>query len=320
MLGIEELKTEIEITETTVECPVKDCNKKVERRRRKNGKDPKFSCPTHNISISPSTFKYTSEFDNLLWKSKQDRALLKDISEVKRVSKFEHDNSEDAVTWNIFRFLEINDLLADLLSKLTKSTLSKPEVIYWSYSQLEQNVWSKLLQARKKFETNPAKGSEPDIIIKSDKALFFIEAKLLASNNTPFRSNNPLVQKKYEIGGNNWYSKVFNSDFKTVALAKKKYELLRFWLLGTWIAEKLDLDFHLVNLVLSEREAEIGSIFKPHIKENQRRKFFRVTWETIYEYVSKNPSTETATLMRYFRNKTLGYDGNRRLQKAFSVI
>ena len=33
MLGIEELKKEIEITETTVECPVKDCSEKVERRR-----------------------------------------------------------------------------------------------------------------------------------------------------------------------------------------------------------------------------------------------------------------------------------------------
>jgi len=32
MLGIEELKKEIEITETTVECPVKDRDKKVEIR------------------------------------------------------------------------------------------------------------------------------------------------------------------------------------------------------------------------------------------------------------------------------------------------
>ena len=196
MLGIEELKTEIEITETTVECPVKDCSVKVERRRMNSKKDPKFNCPTHNISISPSTFEYPSEFDNLLWKSKQDRALLKDISTVKRESRFGHDNSEDAVTWNVFRFLEKNDLLSGLLSKLTKSTISKPEVIYWSYSQLEQNAWSKLLQARKEFETNPANGSEPDIIVKSDKALFFIEAKLLASNNTEPSSKQSACSEK----------------------------------------------------------------------------------------------------------------------------
>ena len=94
---------------------------------------------------------------------------------------------------------------------------------------------------------------------------------------------------------------------------------MRFWLLGSWIAEQLDLDFYLINLVLSEREAEIEACFKPHIKENQRRKFLRVTWETISDFVSKNPITDTVTMMRYFGNKTIGYDGNGRLQKAFSV-
>ena len=32
MLGVEELKKKIEITETMVDCPVKDCSEKVERK------------------------------------------------------------------------------------------------------------------------------------------------------------------------------------------------------------------------------------------------------------------------------------------------
>ena len=319
MLGVEELKEYIEITETMVECPVKDCSEKVERQRRFFKKESRFKCPKHNIFISPSTFEYQNIFENLLWKSRQDKALLNNISKVKRESRIARDNSEDAVTWNVFRFLEKNDLLEGLLSKLTKSVVKNPEVNYWSYSQSEQTVWSKLQKARIEFEIRPKNGSEPDIIVKSDNNLFFIEAKLLAGNNTEFSSNNPMVQKKYETGGNNWYSQVINSDFKTVAVAKKKYELFRFWLLGTWMAEQQNLDFYLINLALSEREADIETIFKAHIKEKQRRKFLRTTWETIYEYISKNPYKDTVTMTSYFKNKTLGYDGNGRLQRAFSV-
>jgi len=202
---------------------------------------------------------------------------------------------------------------------LSKSSISNPELIYWSYCQSEQSVWSNLQRARKEFETRPRKGSEPDIIVKSDSALFFIEAKLKANNNTVLTSRNPQVQEKYESGGDNWFSKVLKSDYKTVAIVEKKYELLRFWLLGTWIAKQQDLDFHLINLVLSEREADIETFFKPHINENKQRKFLRVTWETIYQYISRNSSVDKATMIRYFRNKTLGYDGNGRLRRAFSV-
>jgi len=317
VFGLDELKQIIEVTEATVECPVKDCDVKVERQRRRFKRENRFYCPNHDIFISPSTFEYQNMFDHLLWKTKQDIDLLNNISKVKRESRMARDNSEDAVTWNVFRFLEQNELLAGLLKKYTNSVLRNPEIIYWPYSQSEKNVWSQLIRARTEFEINPEKGSEPDIIVKSDNTLFFIEAKLLAGNKTELRSKNPTVQKKYETGGNNWFSKVFNSKFKTVAEVNKKYELLRFWLLGTWIAEQHDLDFHLVNLVLSEREKNIESIFKEHIKENEKRKFLRMTWEDIFGFILKSPK-ESKAIVKYFRNKTIGYDRDGRLRQAFS--
>lgn len=199
--------------------------------------------------------------------------------------------------------------------------MKNPEVIYWSYSNSQKNVWNNLQDARNTFETNAKKGSEPDIIIKTEEALFFIEAKLGANNNTVCKSENPMVQKKYERGGNNWFSDVFDSDFKTVAIDNKKYELFRFWLLGTWITNKLNLDFYLVNLVLLRREKNIEASFKKHIKKNQRRKFVRIAWENIYEHIlDSNPPSKTDKniLLKYFRNKTIGYvNGN--LQKAFSI-
>lgn len=319
MLGVEELKEWIEVTDTTVKCPVKGCTEKVERQRKDTcKKKTKFKCPIHKIVISPSTFEYPSESDNLLWKEGLDKELLEKIKEVKRESRMAHDNSEDAVSWNIFRFLEKNSLIEGFLNLITGSTIKSSEVVYWSYSQEEGTSCSELNEARKEFGEKAAEGSEPDIIIKTDSALFFIEAKLNAGNETiPGDVSN---SEKYEAGGDNWFSKVFNSDFKTVAMAEKKYELMRFWLLGTWMAKQQSLDFYLISLVLSGREVNIEAIFKRHIKENRRSKFLRVTWQTIYQYILKsNFSRDKDIVIRYFRNKTIGYDRNGRLQRAFSI-
>ena len=321
MFGIKELKDTIEVTETTVECPVKGCREQVARQRKSFRREERFKCPKHGIYISPSTFEYENCLDNILWKQKDDLNLFKQVKSVKRESRIVRDNSEDAVTWNVFRFLEKNRLLSGFLAELSKSDAKNHEIIYWSYSQSEQNTWSELQRARKEFETRPKKGSEPDIIIKTDSILFLVEAKFTASNNTVFESRNPKAQEKYETGGNRWYRTAFRSPFETIAISEKKYELLRFWLIGSWIAQRLQLDFRLVSLVLSDRERNIEKIFTRHIQEDQHKRFARVTWEDIYAYVmSSGPSGRDKDAMeRYFEAKTIGYDENGKLQKAFSI-
>ena len=97
MLGIEELKESIRITETTVECPVKGCSKKIERQRKRFKPEEKFKCPDHNIYISSSTFEYQNKLNNLLWKDQADLDLFKMIKIVKRESRIARDNSEDAI-------------------------------------------------------------------------------------------------------------------------------------------------------------------------------------------------------------------------------
>jgi len=321
MFGLEELKEAIEITGTTVECPVKGCGEKVVRQRKSFKREEKFKCPRHNIYVSPSTFEYQNELDNILWKEKIDLDLFKRVKTVKRESRIARDNSEDAVSWNVFRFLEKTKMLTGLLAELTKSYAKNPEIIYWSYSQSQLGAWNHLQNARKEFEMDSKKGSEPDIIVKSDDTLFFVEAKLTASNNTVFKSRNPKVQKKYETGGNGWYTRAFYSDFETIAISEKKYELLRFWLIGSWIAALLNLDFCLVNLVLSEREKNIERIFRRHVKEDQRKVFVRITWEDIYEYIQNSSllGRNKDVITSYFENKTIGLDANGKLQKAFSI-
>ena len=94
------------------------------------------------------------------------------------------DNSEDAVSWNVFRFLERNNIIEGFLGSITGTFQKYSEVIYWSYNQKEDAGWSLLDSARREFGERIERGSEPDIIVKTDEALFFIEAKLKADNKT----------------------------------------------------------------------------------------------------------------------------------------
>lgn len=321
MYGSIDLKDTIKVTQATVECPVKGCTQLVPRQRKAFKRLDEFKCPEHNIFISPSTFEYKNRLDNILWKSKLDTDLLfNSIFSVKRETKrIARDNSEDAVTWNVFRYLEKRKLLNGFLSKLTGASVGDCEVIYWSYYQSERPCWHHIFEVREEFEINPAKGSEPDLIVKTNNALFFIEAKLNANNNTVPSSSDPAVRQKYENGCQRWYDEVFKSSFNDIALIGRKYELLRFWLLGTKIADRLHTNFFLINLVSQEKEKDIESVFKKHIKESPCRVFMRATWEEIYGYILTTDveSKGKDAIIKYFEEKTVGYDKEGRLKKAF---
>ena len=176
-----------------------------------------------------------------------------------------------------------------------------------------------MVDARSEFGEDPQRSSEPDIIVESDKAIFFIEAKFKAGNKT--KPSKLSERKKYLTGGDNWFEKVFKSDYETISIEQQKYELMRFWLLGTWMAEQLDKDFYLVNLVREDREKNIEDLFKPHIKATKTRKFLRLSWEYIYQHILSHAQSnpEKDRLQSYFENKTIGYNHNGELQMAFSI-
>jgi len=331
MFGLEDLKEKIEIENDTIVCPVRECSNRVrkidkkllklidsflERKQPVGEKFPQYFCSDHRIFITPTTFIYEDFKENLLWKDEEDIILIEEICKYKRIkAQLHHDNSEDAVTWNVFRYLEKNNLLQKVFEKISGSRVKNPEIIYWSYSSLQKNEWEYLKKARREFEEDLKHGSEPDLIIKTDNTLFFVEAKLQATNET--LPKNPDVIKKYSTGGNKWFEKVFISDCETVAIKEKKYELMRFWLLGTWIAKQLNLDFYLVNLTLSENEKDIEKRFKPFLKETPRRKFVRIVWEDIYQDIIDSQGNGKNKLLHYFKNKTRGYNSQGELKKLF---
>jgi hypothetical protein len=312
------LKPHILVDSAQVECPVKGCSRKVARQHEHFQTAPQFQCPEHRIYISPKTFEYPTELENLLWKDERDVSLLDGIKGSKRESRMARDNSEDALSWNVFRYLEKSGNLSAILSCITGGDLGPLQLVYWSYSPVDHGPWGKLTEAREEFGEQLQRSSEPDLIAFNEKAVLFIEAKLTANNETtPSDPENP---KKYVTGGNGWYHQVIASDYDVIAKAEKKYELMRFWLLGSWIAAQDEREFYLVNLVRSEFEQDIVKLFGGHIKANTHRHFMRATWEEIRDRIAERipSSAERDSLLNYYENKTIGYDPSGDLRLAFS--
>ena len=319
MYAIDHLKPLLSVSDTHVGCPVRGCPCEVRRQRNAFKTAPEYFCPEHRIYVSPSTFEYDDYRDNLLWTRPEDENLLSAIFEVKRESRMARDNSEDALTWNVFRFLEQSGLLAGWLEFLTGKSVANPRIIYWSYCQDKNNTWPLLADARAEFGEAAQRGSEPDIIIETDNAVFWIEAKFLSGNETvPSDPNN---SKKYLTGGNRLFDRLFKSPFGKVAVEKKLYELSRFWLLGNWVAGQAGKQFYLVNLVRDQKEQFIEREFGSHISPGEGQHFSRASWEGIYQFVREAGAghTDCGRILAYMKGKSSGYNALRQLQQAFSI-
>lgn len=324
MHGFCELKERLKVTEETVECPIKGCSIVVQRRRKGDKNSSDFVCHLHKLDISPSTFSYATEQENMLWTGKSDQSLFDDTKKVKRESRINANNSEDAVSWNVFRYLERAGLLGEAIEALSDIRLESPRIIYWSWAQElrdqdKNGDWVGLNRARAEFGETVGRGSEPDIIVIGNNGIVFIEAKVTASNNTT--PSRPEVEVGYISGGDGWFGQVFTDSFLTIAQSAKKYELLRFWLLGTWLADDLGVNFHLVNLLLGDREIDIEDRFGPFIRQHDGARFSRRTWEDIWRFIALSaPDTpERVRMLDYFSDRTIGYR-NSVLQRAFKPI
>jgi hypothetical protein len=279
-----------------------------------------FTCATHDICIGKSTFEYGSENANLLWTSEADRTFLDRAKSFKRESRMSRERSEDAVTWNVFRHLEASGRLPAWIAAATGGAATSPQVHYWSFDALNGDTWAPLAQAREAFGETANRGSEPDLVISTDEAHIWVEAKFGSSNNTS-PTDEDGAQRRYQGTGNGWYDKVVHSAFTDVAVRHQRYELLRLWLLGSWAAAQHGKRFELVNLVRHGLETDVPSFAGEHFNLAPERQVHRLTWESIYASIASAPdrSADDETLLSYMRNKTLGYGSNGRLQRAFAL-
>src|SRR6266545_2175893 len=185
MFGWDDLKEHMAVTPTTVQCPLRECSRTIRRQQKTFSRSAQFRCPDHAIYVSASTFEYEQPSANMLWSEPEDLELWKDITQpkIKRESRVTRDNTEDAVTWNVFRYLEKAGLLARFISEVGKRpSQGTLRIVYWSWCQQTRQAWQPLVQAALGFGEASKRRSEPDLIIEDDATVFFVETKALSDN------------------------------------------------------------------------------------------------------------------------------------------
>lgn len=313
MYRIEDLKAKLDVAETMVSCPVAGCRERVARQRRVFRTLPAFLCPEHRIYISPTTFEYADARRNFPLIDQPDWRLLRDeiASEKRESHRLGRERSEDAVTYNAFRTIERSGGLPDLLGFLTRRRQPSAELAYWSYSVPDKGTVPSLDAARRAFHEVPARGSEPDLIAITPTDLVFIEVKVTSSNATvPSR---PEALSHYETAEDGWYHRMFKVDPDTVARIHRKYELMRFWLLGSWMAEQACKRFTLVSLTRDGQDAALETEFASVIRQTDDCTFAHWSWEAIADWASGEPAT--VAVSEYLRSKSIGYNASGILQR-----
>lgn len=302
-----------------VECPVKGCAHKVARRKGPLKRAGRYRCPEHGIYISPATFEYEYAVDNLLWHGAEDLRILNGTGQAGPGSAMARDNGEDAIIWNVFRFLDKTNLVSPVLGTLAEVELDHPRVIYWSFHPGEGSNWSQLEAARREFGEKPKNAAAPEIIIDAQNAVLFVVPKLLSENIS--RPPRGARSSKFLKAGQHWFPRVFEAGYEAVAVEGKRYDLMRFWLLGTWMAARRGADFRLICLTRQGREEGLAEDFERYISTDAARKFKHITWEEIYRGIrdSGAKGAERERILRYFEEKTVGYGRKGILSKAFQV-
>jgi len=325
--GTGDLRERRIVSETAVTCHVSGCATTVARQRRFFRASEEFLCREHGIYLSPTTFQYADPTRNLLWRYADDCRLLASIAKTKRTTaRLGRECDEDALTWNVVRAFHREGRLGRLLEIVLAGRCKppageEPEIIYWGAQG--GRLWPCLATAREEFGEPVRAGTEPDLALWwPGKLLVFVEVKFRAGNKTqPSEMQDGPDHRPCAYCKNGHFERVFGADYNQVAVESAKYELMRNWLLGSWIAMQSGAAFALVNLVRSGAECDIETKFGHDLcREQPDRVFVRSTWESIWAALpSARLSDETArTLDAYFQTKSVGYDHKGGLQKAFT--
>jgi hypothetical protein len=273
-------------------------------------------CPTHHVGVHATrggcTYVYDEPWRNLLWRDTEDQARLTAILHGKRESRMGHEHSEDAITWNVFRFFERHACLSPVIRTICPSPNDEPLTVFWTTH--DGCLWEPYRRCSDQIPERVSARSESDLIFLWErKLLVVVEAKFRSPNRSdPAKRDDELRKSRPYI---EYASRHLNRASAEEAVRDGWYELLRNWVLGTTLCEALRCEnFVLVNLVRKRHENE-------H-REDPRRDFadracvlssncrFMVAyWEDLIAAapsISRHPDSEVLVSWRKNKSELLG--------------
>lgn len=267
-----------------------------------------YLCPHHRIYASPSTFEYEDPSTSMIWPGDTEATATAQVltgrGGKRTWSRMGRERDEDSVTWNVFRYLErVGDLDA-LLKKAGVHVSGDVKPIYWSVDA--GAVWPPLVAARKALGEDPARGSEPDIILETSSSIVIVEVKFTAPSVT---SKDP-IPAYYDIYAQKNAPNLFTGNV-TAAVGEIGYELTRFFLLAHALGAATRKQAHVVSLTCEQQDGDLEQRVARAVSGNVS--YARITWDDVQKVVLRQSSMDATLLHRYLEGKTAGYDSKGKL-------
>jgi hypothetical protein len=282
-------------------CPVRGCARN-------------SPCPDHRIKVRPTpggfTYVYDDFYENLLWRESQDQLRLDPILRFKRESRMGYEHSEDAVTWNVFRFFERHSMLSAAISNILECPSGEPLTIFWTTH--DGCPWKPWIGCSNDFCEMAFARSEADLIfLWPKKMLVVVEAKFRSANCSELKKREEELRKAKRYIEQEQVAKYLNRDGAFDSVRDGWYELLRNWTLGTRLADALGREkFVLVNLVRKRHEAVYGEDSRVQFAArtcvvSPARSFVVAYWEDlIASATTESDDTDSVLLIEWGKNKS----------------
>jgi hypothetical protein len=299
-----------------IRCCIRGCERRLTRRRRGQFNVPSHFCPEHGISVSTSpTYLYHRDLQHQNFIIA--RSWLHSAEKVERW-RLGNENSEDALTWNVFVGCLRVRALRSLFHALTGwEACDEPELYLWGnrISADGPEPWEELYAARKRIEPRPGIPTEPDAALRvRGQALVLVEAKFGSPNGT-------LKGKHDRFGAVTDFVRAYTSEGAAGGPLHAQWiaqqapdsvleQLCRHAVFAHRLATDGEAPF-VVNLVRKKDAPDIERRFGPHLLPGSLQ-FRRVEWEQLYTLPELHtPAGEP--LRRYLETKSF------RLAKAFDL-
>lgn len=202
-----------------------------------------------------------------------DCVLCKALNVLNRSSKknkFASENSEDAVTWTVFRYLYMGQ---EIGYGLGIDQFDPTVILYWgtSWPNNQDHTLSEELRLvlTEEFHELNQSLTEPDVILEDDDYLVFIEAKYNSPNDVTSKASK---FSRYLNGQGDLFVKT-----TTEVIDEGYYELTRNWVIGSKLAGRRNKRFVLINLTRENNCQSAGS-FAQLIQQTNDRRFKYIAW------------------------------------------
>jgi len=244
------------------------------------------------------------------------------VAQAKRTGRIGNENSEDALTWNVFRSIEwlgLTDLVLGELFGLGKETT----IYYWMNSKAEP-LWVPYPDAWGALEPGPRRRhSEPDLVLvdESHRRFVILEPKF-GSRVAETRAPDWLVAKEYDQHRRTMIREGYalgNPENRLLqswedSIRQGFYQLTRQMLFGNYIAQQHCYEFGLYSLISPGTNPDNDGLcrtFNNLLTTAGREHYGWLTWRQIYMAILANANLIPAgrqkhldILVCYLRDKT----------------